>query len=240
MKVRLLGTGDATGTPQIGCSCTQCRYAIDNGIERLRTSLLVSNKGTTILIDTSPDLRKQLLQAGSPYISAIIWTHGHYDHFMGLGEFYRVQKTPPVYAAEPVITYCGEIFSFLLNKTIIIEPFVPFTIGDLTLTLIEVTHPPTYTCGVIITDGTSRIGYTSDTNEHLPKKTTDLLTGVDMLFIDGLFPPSFRKVTKHLNVDEAEVMAGELKAKEFRIVHMSHHIPFDYPNQGRDGDEFVF
>jgi len=240
VKIRLLGTGDAPGTPKIGCSCTQCQYALDNKIQRLRTSLLVSHGETTILIDTSPDLRQQLLHAGSPHISAIIWTHGHYDHFMGLGEFYRVQKTPPIYAAEPVIAYCGDIFSFLLNKTVTVEPYIPFLIGDLSLTLIEVTHPPTYTCGVIISDGTTRVGFTSDTNEHLPQQTLDLLTGVDMLFVDGLFPPSFRKVTKHLNINEAEDLAEKLGVKEYRIVHMSHHVPFDYPCQGRDGDEYVF
>lgn len=240
MKVRLLGTGDATGTPKIGCFCRQCSHARDTGIERLRTSLLVSSNETTILIDTTPDLRRQLLNAGSPRISAVIWTHGHYDHFMGLGEFYRIQKTPPVYAAEPVMTYCGGIFSFLLNETKTVPPYTPFQIGDITVTLIVVTHPPTYTCGVILSDGKTRVGLTSDTNDQLPEKTLELLSGVDMLFVDGLFPPSFKKVTKHMNLDEADRLAARLGVVSYRIVHMSHHVPFDYQNQGYDGDEFVW
>ena len=87
------------------------------GPRRLRTSLLIEHANQHILIDTSPDLRQQLLKCGSPFIDAVIWTHGHYDHFMGFGEFYRVQKYPRVFAAEPVLRYCGETFrSLTLNE----------------------------------------------------------------------------------------------------------------------------
>ena len=99
MKITLLGTGDAIGTPKVGCNCPQCSHASKTGAMRLRTSLLVENEGKHILIDSSPDLRQQLLLHGSPHIDAVIWTHGHYDHFIGFGEFYRVQKIPPVFAA---------------------------------------------------------------------------------------------------------------------------------------------
>ena len=91
MEVRLLGTGDAIGTPKVGCSCPQCLDSLASGRERLRTSLLVTVGGCRILVDSGPDLRRQLLSAGSPLIDALVWTHGHYDHFMGFGEFYRVQ-----------------------------------------------------------------------------------------------------------------------------------------------------
>ena len=84
------------------------------------------------------------------------------------------------------------------------------------------------------------IGYTSDTNEHLPNKTRELLSGVDLLLIDGLFPSSFKKVAKHLNYEEAVIMAGELKARDFRVVHMSHYLPFNLPHQGYDGERFFF
>ncbi len=104
MKVTLLGTGDAIGTPKIGCSCPRCTYARETGAMRLRTSLLLEHNGHHVLIDSSPDLRQQLLLQGSPKIDAVIWTHGHYDHFMGYGEFYRVQPLPPVYAAPPVLS----------------------------------------------------------------------------------------------------------------------------------------
>ena len=93
MKFTLLGTGDAIGTPKIGCDCPQCTHARETGT-LLRTSILIEHDDRHILVDSSPDLRQQLLRYGSPHIDAVIWTHGHYDHFMGFGEFYRVQKIP--------------------------------------------------------------------------------------------------------------------------------------------------
>lgn len=240
MEIRLLGTGDAAGTPLIGCACRQCTYAKENRIERLRTSILITHNGHSILIDTTPDLRRQLLNNGSPTIDAVIWTHGHYDHFMGFGEFYRVQKSPPVFAAPPVMEYCSSVFHFLIREKHEIPINIPFKVCGLEFTLVQVTHPPIYTCGVVFTDGKKRIGYTSDTNEHLPEETRRLLTGLDLLLIDGLFPASVKKVEKHLNYEEAFTMADELHAADFRVVHMSHYLPFNLPHQGYDGERFVF
>jgi phosphoribosyl 1,2-cyclic phosphate phosphodiesterase len=240
MEITLLGTGDAVGTPQIRCKCRQCTYARENGVERLRTSILISHEGHSILIDTTPDLRRQLLDTESPIIDAVIWTHGHYDHFMGYGEFYRVQKSPPVYAAPPVMEYCSTVFDFLIREKHGIPINTPFMLYGIEFILALVTHPPVYTCGVVFSDGKSRIGYTSDTNEHLPEETRRLLTGLDLLLIDGLFPASVKKVEKHLNYEEALTMAAELGAADFRVVHMSHYLPFNIPHQGYDGERFVF
>jgi Metal-dependent hydrolases of the beta-lactamase superfamily I len=111
MKITVLGTGDVVGTPKVGCDCPVCREAVATGKQRLRTSILVEHKGRHLLIDTGPDLRQQLLAAGAPHIDAVIWTHGHYDHFMGFGDFYRVQReTIHVYGAAEVLKYCGGYF----------------------------------------------------------------------------------------------------------------------------------
>ncbi|HWQ67444.1 MAG TPA: MBL fold metallo-hydrolase [Methanospirillum sp.] len=240
MEITLLGTGDAVGTPHVGCQCPQCTYAKEQGIERLRTSILITHNGHTILIDTTPDLRRQLLDNGSPKIDAVIWTHGHYDHFMGYGEFYRVQKPPSVYAAPPVLDYCGPIFDFLIREKHAIPTYTSFTLFGIEFCLVEVTHPNIYTCGVVFTNGRVRVGYTSDTNEHLPQQTRSLLMNLDLLLIDGLFPSAFKKVTKHLNYEEAVEIAGELKAEQFRVVHMSHYLSFTLPHQGRDRERFEF
>ena len=141
MKITLLGTGDAIGTPKVGCDCPQCAQAKNTGTMRLRTSLLVENEGMHILIDSSPDLRQQLLLQGSPHIDDVIWTHGHYDHFIGFGEFYRVQKIPPVFAAPPVLNYCSEVFRFLTFDKGEIQPYEPFDMFGITITLFMVKHP---------------------------------------------------------------------------------------------------
>ena len=239
MKITLLGTGDAIGTPKVGCSCPQCTHAKKTGAMRLRTSLLVENEGRHVLIDTSPDLRQQLLLYGSPHIDAVLWTHGHYDHFIGFGEFYRVQKIPPVFAAPPVLRYCAETFRFLTFDKGEIQPYEPFEIFGINITLFIVKHPPAYTCGIVFENAGSRIGFTSDTNTDIPQQSLDLLTGMDLLLLDALVPSDIR-IHKHMNYLDACTLAHSLKPEEYRCVHLSHLIPWELPHLGKDGDVFEF
>ena len=239
MKITLLGTGDAIGTPKVGCNCPQCSHARKTGTMRLRTSLLVENEGRHILIDSSPDLRQQLLLHGSPHIDAVIWTHGHYDHFIGFGEFYRVQKIPPVFAAPPVINYCAEVFRFLTFDKGEIQPYEPFEIFGITITLLTMKHPPAYTCGMVFENAGSRIGFTSDTNIDIPQKSLDHLTDLDLLLLDALVPSDIR-IHKHMNYLDACTLAQRLNPAEFRCVHLSHLIPWELPHLGNDGDVFEF
>jgi len=239
MKITLLGTGDAIGTPKVACSCPQCIYAKKTGAMRLRTSLLVENEGRHILIDSSPDLRQQLLLHDSPHIDAVIWTHGHYDHFIGFGEFYRVQKVPPVFAAPPVLRYCAETFRFLTFDKGEINPYEPFEIIGITITLFMVKHPPAYTCGILFEDAGSRVGFTSDTNTDIPQQSLDLLTDLDLLLLDALVPSDIR-IHKHMNYLDACTLAHSLKPEEYRCVHLSHLIPWELPYLGKDGDVFEF
>ena len=239
MKITLLGTGDAIGTPKVGCDCPQCTHAKNTGAMRLRTSLLVENEGRHILIDSSPDLRQQLLLQGSPHIDAVIWTHGHYDHFIGFGEFYRVQKIPPVFAAPPVLNYCSEVFRFLTFDKGEIQPYEPFDMFGITITLFMVKHPPAFTCGILFETEESRVAFTSDTNIDIPKKSLDLLTNLDLLLLDA-FVPSDIRIHKHMNYLDACTLAGDLSPKEYRCVHLSHLMPWDLPHLGNDGDIFEF
>ena len=239
MRFTLLGTGDAIGTPKVGCTCPQCTHAKTTGAMRLRTSLLIENEGFHLLVDSSPDLRQQLLMHGSPHIDAVIWTHGHYDHFMGFGEFYRVQHPPLVIAAQPVMNYCAEIFRFLTFEKRIIEPYEPFTLFGITITPFLVKHPPAYTCGLLFDTGKSRVGFTSDTNIDIPQKSLDLLGDLDLLLLDALVPSSVT-IHKHMNYLDACMLANRLKPKDFRCVHQSHLLPWDLPHLGKDGEVFEF
>jgi len=239
MKITLLGTGDAVGTPRIGCDCPQCTRAKKEGLTRLRTSILVENNGRHLLIDTSPDLRFQLLRTGSPHIDAVLWTHGHYDHFIGFGEFYRVQNIPPAFAAPQVLNYCAETFRFLSFEKGAIQPYEPVDIFGMKVTLFMVKHPPAFTCGVLLETGESRVAFTSDTNIDIPKKSLDLLHDLDMLFLDAIVPSSIT-IQKHMNYLDACTIAGRLSPKDFRCVHMSHLLPWDLPHTGKDGESFDF
>jgi len=239
MKITVLGSGDAIGTPKVGCTCPQCSRAVATGTMRLRTSFLLENGGKHILIDSSPDLRQQLLLNGSPHIDAVIWTHGHYDHFIGFGEFYRVQNIPPAIAAPPVLNYCAEAFRFLTFEKRPVAPYEPFELFGLTITLLQVKHPPAYTCGLVVeTEAGSRAGFTSDTNLNIPKESLDRFNDLDILFPDALVPSAI-SIHKHMNYLDACTLASQLAPKDFRCVHMSHHIPWDLPHTARDREIYL-
>jgi phosphoribosyl 1,2-cyclic phosphate phosphodiesterase len=239
MKITLLGTGDAIGTPKVGCDCPQCTRAKVTGITRLRTSLLIENEGRHILIDSSPDLRQQLLQQGSPQIDAVLWTHGHYDHFIGFGEFYRVQKIPPVYAPEPVLSYCSDIFRFLSFDKCAVIPYQPFELFGVSITPFIVKHPPAFTCGYVFSANGARVGFTSDTNADIPEQSLRLLKNLDLLLLDALVPSNLT-VHKHMNYLDACMLADRLAPKEYRCIHISHIMPWEYPHLAYDGEEFEF
>ena len=238
MEVRLLGTGDAVGTPKVGCPCQQCRAAREAGRERLRTSLLLTIGGRRLLVDTGPDLRRQLLDACSPVIDAVVWTHGHYDHFMGFGEFYRVQEPPPVHAAPEVLAYCAPVFSFLRFAQHAHAPLEPFDLCGARVTLVPVNHPPQPTYGLRVEADGAVLAYTADTRADIPAASFDLLRGADLLLLDAIAPAGYR-ISKHMTYDEALALAARLEPAEFRLVHLAHLVPWDLPHLGRDGETFV-
>ncbi|MDD1653813.1 MAG: MBL fold metallo-hydrolase, partial [Methanomicrobiales archaeon] len=213
--------------------------AVRSGRQRLRTSILVQHGGKTLLVDSTPDMRQQLLAAGGPAIDAVIWTHGHYDHYAGYGDFYRVQDPPPVYADPRTLGYAAEYFTFLSFVRHPAEPYHPFDLFGITITFIETNHPPAYSCGLLLEHEGFRVGYTSDTLASIPERSGELLRGVDLLFVDGIAPPEIR-LHKHMNYAEACRFAGEVGAKDFRCVHLSHLIPWEMPHQGRDMESFGF
>jgi phosphoribosyl 1,2-cyclic phosphate phosphodiesterase len=238
MEVRLLGTGDAIGTPKVGCECPQCRSARDSGRERLRTSLLLSVGDSRILIDSGPDLRRQLLAAGSPEIDAVVWTHGHFDHFMGYGEFYRVQDPPPVHAAPGVLDYCARVFSFLSFERCAHFPYEPFDLCGATVTLVPVNHPPDPTFGLRIEADGAVLAYTADTRADISPRSFALLEDADLLLIDAIAPAGYH-INKHMTYDQSVELAARLRPKTFRCVHLAHLMPWDLAHTGNDRDAFV-
>ena len=99
-----------------------------------------------------------------------------------------VQNYPRVFAAEPVLRYCGETFRFLDFKRSPVEPYVPFDLFGISVTPFLVKHPPAYTCGFVFENNGMRVGYTSDTNRDITEKSLRLLENLDLLLIDALVP----------------------------------------------------
>lgn len=239
MKITVLGTGDTVGTPRVGCDCEVCSDFTGRNQSRMRTSLLIENEGKNVLIDTSPDLKAQLILTGSPHIDAVIWTHAHYDHIAGFNEFYRVQNFPPAYAPGEIMDDVSNFFHFIRYEKNIVEPYTPFELFGMEFEFVEVNHPPIYTCGIVIRYNGKKIGYTADTNPDLPERTMEELRDCDLLFLDALMPESVH-IGKHMNVREAGDLAERLSPKEYYFVHMSHRIPLSQPHSITDFRTFEF
>ncbi len=225
MKVTLLGTGDSPGTPVIGCHCRTCQDARKHGWQRRRFSVLIQADGKNILVDTSPDLRSQLLRLDIDRIDAVIWTHCHYDHFAGFGEFYRVQSNVTVYSSPEVHEDIGRFMHFMKYRRIEVEPYEPFELFDVSITLFDVTHPPLRRAhGLLVEKDGYRVVISGDTNMDIPAESIRLMMDADLLLVDAIAPEGYR-LKKHMNAGEAMELSKKLRAKDVYFVHLGHFYP---------------
>ena len=241
MKLTLLGTGDSTGTPKIGCDCEVCTLAIeDSSYSRTRFSILFENGKETILVDTSPDMRLQLIRAGVSSVSGVVWTHPHYDHFAGFGEFYRIQDNVEVYSIKPTLDYILNYLYFISHQRNEVELFTPFELCGIEFTLFDVHHPSFgISTGMRITDGDVDVVISGDTSAKIPEKSLRLMDSPDLLIADALGPPGFH-INKHMNAEDAILLANKCRAEEVVLTHISHFYTLEemdsYP-LGHDGME---
>ncbi len=224
MKVILLGTGDSPGTPVIGCHCNTCENARKYGWERRRFSVMVENDGRVLLIDTSPDMRYQLLRMEVERVDAVIWTHCHYDHFAGFGDFYRVQDDVRVYTSSEVHEDIGKYMDFMKYKPVEVECYEPFELIGLKVTLVDVNHPPLRRGhGVIVESDSVKVCISGDTNINLPEKTLKAMEKPDLFVVEAL-APRFR-FRKHMNAEEAMLLSKKIGARKVVLTHLSHFFP---------------
>jgi phosphoribosyl 1,2-cyclic phosphate phosphodiesterase len=245
MRVVLLGTGDSPGTPVMGCHCRTCEDARNNGWERTRFSILFQSEGKNIIVDTSPDLRTQLLRANIDSVDAVIWTHCHYDHFAGFGDFYRVQTNVNVYTSKEVHEDIGRFMQFLKYRKIVVESYKPFEIGRIRFILADVNHPPLRKAhGVVAEWEGYKVVVSGDTNRDIPRNTLELFKNPDLFIVDSIAPEGF-KLRKHMNAETAMALAEEIGAKRTVFTHIGHFYPPHreaskiYP-LGYDFQTFVF
>ncbi|WP_101294115.1 MBL fold metallo-hydrolase [Halegenticoccus soli] len=203
MRVTLLGTGDTTGTPTVGCDCDTCAAARERGVERTRFSVHVENErtGESLLIDASPDFRYQFLTRDVPLPDAALVTHVHFDHLDGLGNAYRVFDELPVYAADEVDPATGESvadtirrkYDYLDRITVRDRtPLEPFRACGFDLTLVPVDHPPLLCYGLAVEDPETgaKLSLSGDTSYGIPRESRDALRDPDLLLADAIVPAS--------------------------------------------------
>ncbi len=217
------------GVPTIGCRCAVC-LSTDPRDKRLRASILISYGGRNIVIDTTPDFRTQVLRANVDRLDAIIFTHAHADHIMGLDDvrpFNFHQKIRiPIYAAADTLTTLmtvfGYVFDGLQHRTSIPQLDVnilgggPFELFGLSFQPIRLWHGKSPIFGFRF----GNAAYLTDHSE-IPEESMTQLAGLDVLFLDAL---RHMPHPTHSTVECSVTNAQKLRTKRAFFTHISHDL----------------
>ena len=228
MIVTFLGTGTSQGVPVIACGCEVCT-STDSHNKRLRSSILVESDNTTIVIDSGPDFRYQMLRANVQKLDALVFTHEHKDHVAGMDDIrafnYKQQAPMDIYADVRVQATLKREFPYVFDEhkypgipqvnlhTIGLEPF---TVGDIRLTPIEVMHYRLPVLGFRINDFT----YITDA-KTIAESEKQKLKGSKILVLNAL---QKQEHISHFTFQEAIDFALEIGAEKTYFTHISHRL----------------
>jgi phosphoribosyl 1,2-cyclic phosphate phosphodiesterase len=230
-SVLVLGSGTSHGVPMIGCDCATCR-SDDPRDTRSRASILVTvADGPSILIDTSPDLRAQALQHRLRRIDAILYTHSHADHVLGLDEVRRFnsmqRQTIPCYGDERTLQDLRRIFAYAFDEKtppgggvpkVVLFPLAgEFSIGAATFTPVPLLHGSRRIYGYRL----GNFAYLTDCSA-IPDESWALLEGVEVVILDALRD---RPHPTHFSVGESLEIVKRLAPERAFFTHMCHDLP---------------
>ncbi|HYI63655.1 MAG TPA: MBL fold metallo-hydrolase [Allosphingosinicella sp.] len=195
MKVRILGCGTSSGVPRVGGDWGQCDRAEPRN-RRRRVSILVSYGETRILVDTSPDLREQLLDAEVSDIEAVIWTHDHADHCHGIDDLRQLyfSRGRPVagYARPDALDLLRRRFGYAFEgfggyPAVVEANLLPnhVNLGGISVRAVDQPHGPITSAGLRFDAGGLSIGYSTDFN-ILTDDMATVFEGLDLWIVDAL------------------------------------------------------
>jgi phosphoribosyl 1,2-cyclic phosphate phosphodiesterase len=230
VDVIFLGTGTSAGIPMIGCRCEVCT-STDPHDRRTRPSVVLRYDGFNVLVDTSPELRLQCVACGVEQIEAVVYTHSHADHVMGLDDvrrFNAIRQGPlDVWADEGTHRQIGKAFAYAfvepdpLSKLFrphlvrrYIHPPAAFEVAGRRWTPIRLLHGDMPVLGFRV----GNVAYCTDVS-RIPDESYELLEGLDVLVLDAL---QRKKHTTHFSLDEAVVEAQRIGAKQTWFTHIAH------------------
>lgn len=232
LKITVLGSGTSVGVPTIGCHCAVCTSS-DPRDQRLRPSVLLTYGGCNVVIDTTPDFRSQVLRARVERLDAILFTHAHADHIMGLDDVrpfnYRQREGIPVYGAEETIATVRRVFDYVFAdvahdshvprlETHAVDG-APFELFGMQITPIPLNHGSTRVYGY-------RFGSAAYLTDHseIPAESLEKLRGLDVLFLDAL---RHKPHPTHTTVARALEYVEELKPGRAFFTHICHDLPHE-------------
>jgi phosphoribosyl 1,2-cyclic phosphate phosphodiesterase len=228
VTITFLGTGTSQGVPVIACGCEVCTSP-DARDKRLRTSILIEAEDKTIVIDSGPDFRYQMLRAKVKHLDAIVFTHEHKDHIAGMDDIrafnYKQNSPVDVYADARVQRALVREFPYIFDGTgypgipqVIVHPIDlhPFAIGSVKFTPVEVLHYKLPVLGFRINDFT----YITDA-KTVSETEKEKISGTKILVINAL-----QKQThiSHFTLDEAIAFANDVGAEKTYLTHISHRL----------------
>jgi phosphoribosyl 1,2-cyclic phosphate phosphodiesterase len=230
VRVLFLGTGTSHGVPMIGCDCDVCRSP-DPRDKRFRASILVEwPNGPSVLVDTTPDLRSQALTHDIRRLDAVLVTHAHADHIMGLDELRRFNhiqhRAVPLYGNPATLAALRRTFDYVFSEEAPKGGGVPqvnlfditgtFSVGGQTVVPVPIRHGPL----VILGFRFGRFAYLTDCNA-IPDASMALLSDLDVLVLDAL---RRRRHPTHFTLQEAVETARAVGARQTYFTHIAHDL----------------
>ncbi|MDD5543384.1 MAG: MBL fold metallo-hydrolase [Acidobacteriia bacterium] len=240
MNITFLGTGTSAGIPVIACPCEVC-HSTDTRNRRTRASVLLSWKSKNVLIDTSTDLRAQALREHISHVDAILYTHSHADHILGLDDirpFNFWQKSAiPMYGRPETLSHIRRAFPYIFESSsaLSIIPQVedfeidgPFKLFDMDILPVPILHGPNEIIGYRI----GRFAYLTDF-KSIPPSSVSLLADLDVLVLDAL---RRRPHPTHSSLDDSIAWARRLKPGRTYFTHMCHDLDHESTEQALPPD----
>jgi phosphoribosyl 1,2-cyclic phosphate phosphodiesterase len=228
LKITFLGTGTSTGIPIIGCSCAVCTSTNPKD-KRLRSSILVQSPATTIVVDTTPDFRYQMLRIHNTKLDAVLFTHQHKDHIAGLDDV----RAYNFFQHKPMDVYANAITSEALKREfayVFAEhkyPGIPqinlhtinemaFNLGDINVQPFTVWHHKLPVFGYRF----GKFTYITDAN-RIEDRVKEIIKGSDVIVLNAL---RNEKHVSHFTLNEAVTLVQELKIPNAYFTHISHQL----------------